>query len=121
LASDCVVSHAVSLADVQKRRPMIYRWQQQGALDRCASCETMPLANRTVALIAWMLVVIAAVISNGQMIRLNDHDRHDQLKARFTDLGAEPMSMTPAEFEKFVVDETEKWGKVVKAAGIRVD
>jgi tripartite-type tricarboxylate transporter receptor subunit TctC len=44
-----------------------------------------------------------------------------KLKARFTDLGAEPMSMTSAEFEKFVVDETEKWGKVVKAAGIRVD
>jgi tripartite-type tricarboxylate transporter receptor subunit TctC len=29
------------------------------------------------------------------------------------------MSMTPAEFEKFVVDETEKWGKVVRAANIK--
>jgi tripartite-type tricarboxylate transporter receptor subunit TctC len=36
-------------------------------------------------------------------------------------LGAEPMSMTSAEFEKFVADDTEKWGKVVKAAGIKVD
>jgi tripartite-type tricarboxylate transporter receptor subunit TctC len=42
-----------------------------------------------------------------------------KLKARFADLGAEPMSMTPAEFAKFVVDETEKWGKVVKFAGIK--
>jgi tripartite-type tricarboxylate transporter receptor subunit TctC len=44
-----------------------------------------------------------------------------KLKARLADLGAEPMSMTPAEFEKFVVGETEKWGKVVRAANIRAD
>jgi tripartite-type tricarboxylate transporter receptor subunit TctC len=42
-----------------------------------------------------------------------------KLRARLTDLGAEPMSMTPAEFEKFIADETEKWGKVVRAANIR--
>jgi hypothetical protein len=28
------------------------------------------------------------------------------------------MSMTPAEFGKFIADETEKWGKAVKFAGI---
>jgi tripartite-type tricarboxylate transporter receptor subunit TctC len=42
-----------------------------------------------------------------------------KLKARFADLGAETMSTTATEFEKFVVDETEKWGKVVRAAGIK--
>jgi tripartite-type tricarboxylate transporter receptor subunit TctC len=41
------------------------------------------------------------------------------LKARFADLGAEPLSMTPAAFGKFVAAETEKWGKVVKSAGIK--
>ena len=44
-----------------------------------------------------------------------------RLRARFADLGVEPMSMTPAEFEKFIAVETEKWGKVVKLAGIKVD
>jgi tripartite-type tricarboxylate transporter receptor subunit TctC len=44
-----------------------------------------------------------------------------KLKARFAELGAEPMKMTPAEFEKFVVGETEKWGKVVRAANIRAE
>jgi tripartite-type tricarboxylate transporter receptor subunit TctC len=44
-----------------------------------------------------------------------------KLRARLADLGAEPMSMTPAEFEKFIAVETEKWGKVVKLAGIKVD
>jgi hypothetical protein len=29
--------------------------------------------------------------------------------------------MTPAEFEKFVADETQKLGKVVKFAGIKVE
>jgi len=31
------------------------------------------------------------------------------------------MLMTTAEFTKFVFDETEKWGKVVKFAGIKAD
>jgi tripartite-type tricarboxylate transporter receptor subunit TctC len=44
-----------------------------------------------------------------------------KLKARLADLGAEPMSMTPAEFAKFVVDETEKWAKVVKFSGAKVN
>jgi tripartite-type tricarboxylate transporter receptor subunit TctC len=41
------------------------------------------------------------------------------IKARFSELGSEPMVMTPAEFGKFVAAETEKWGKVIKAAGIK--
>jgi tripartite-type tricarboxylate transporter receptor subunit TctC len=44
-----------------------------------------------------------------------------QLKARFGELVAEPMSMTPAEFGKLVLDETEKWAKVVKFAGLKAD
>jgi tripartite-type tricarboxylate transporter receptor subunit TctC len=44
-----------------------------------------------------------------------------QLKARFAELGAETMPMTPSGFEKFIADETEKWAKVVKFAGIRAD
>jgi len=29
--------------------------------------------------------------------------------------------MTPAEFEKFVADETEKWAKVIRATGIKAE
>jgi tripartite-type tricarboxylate transporter receptor subunit TctC len=43
------------------------------------------------------------------------------VKTRLADLGAEPMPMTPAEFGKFIADETEKWAKVVKFAGVKVD
>jgi tripartite-type tricarboxylate transporter receptor subunit TctC len=42
-----------------------------------------------------------------------------KLKARLSDLGGELMPMTPAEFSKLIADETEKWGKVVRAANLR--
>ena len=41
------------------------------------------------------------------------------MKARLAYLGAVPMPMTPAEFGKFMADETEKWGKVIRAADIK--
>jgi tripartite-type tricarboxylate transporter receptor subunit TctC len=43
------------------------------------------------------------------------------MKARLAQLGAEPMPMTPAEFGKFIADETEKWGKVIRAANIKAE
>jgi tripartite-type tricarboxylate transporter receptor subunit TctC len=44
-----------------------------------------------------------------------------QIKARIKDLGGEPMPMTPAEFGKFLTDETEKGAKVVKFSGAKAD
>jgi tripartite-type tricarboxylate transporter receptor subunit TctC len=44
-----------------------------------------------------------------------------KIKARFADMGAMPMPMTPTGFGKFISDETEKWGKVVKVANIKAD
>jgi tripartite-type tricarboxylate transporter receptor subunit TctC len=40
-------------------------------------------------------------------------------KSRLVGLGVEPMSMTPAEFGKFILDETEKWAKVIRAVNIK--
>ncbi len=42
-------------------------------------------------------------------------------RARLTDLGGEPFASSPAEFGKFIAEYTEKWGKVIRAAGIKVD
>jgi tripartite-type tricarboxylate transporter receptor subunit TctC len=44
-----------------------------------------------------------------------------KIKASFADMGAMPMPMTPTGFGKFIADETEKWGKVVKIANIKAD
>jgi tripartite-type tricarboxylate transporter receptor subunit TctC len=41
------------------------------------------------------------------------------LKARLADLGAMTLSGSPADFGKLIADETEKWGKVIKFAGIK--
>jgi tripartite-type tricarboxylate transporter receptor subunit TctC len=38
------------------------------------------------------------------------------LKARLADLGAMTLAGSPADFGKLIADETEKWGKVIRAA-----
>ena len=42
-----------------------------------------------------------------------------KIKARLADLGGIGASGSPADFGKFIADETEKWGKVVKFAGLK--
>jgi tripartite-type tricarboxylate transporter receptor subunit TctC len=44
-----------------------------------------------------------------------------KLKARLADLGGTVLVGSPADFGKLVADETEKWGKVVRAANIKAD
>ena len=43
------------------------------------------------------------------------------IKARIADLGGVPMPMSPAEFGKFIADETEKWGNVIRMANIKAE
>ena len=44
-----------------------------------------------------------------------------KIKARLTDLGVTRVSGSPADFGKLIADETEKWGKVIRAANIKPD
>jgi tripartite-type tricarboxylate transporter receptor subunit TctC len=44
-----------------------------------------------------------------------------KVQASLATLGAAPMAMSPAEFGKFLADETGKWAKVVKFANIKLD
>ena len=44
-----------------------------------------------------------------------------KIKARFADLGSTVFPVSSAEFTKFIVDETEKWGKVVKFSGAKAE
>ena len=43
------------------------------------------------------------------------------IKARMLALGAEPMVMSVAQAAAFVADETVKWGKVIRDAGIKAE
>jgi tripartite-type tricarboxylate transporter receptor subunit TctC len=42
-----------------------------------------------------------------------------KMKARLADLGGTVLPGSPAEFGKLIADETEKWAKVIKFAGIK--
>jgi tripartite-type tricarboxylate transporter receptor subunit TctC len=43
------------------------------------------------------------------------------IKARLADMGGTPLSGSPAEYGKLIANETEKWGKVIRAAGIKAE
>jgi tripartite-type tricarboxylate transporter receptor subunit TctC len=42
-----------------------------------------------------------------------------KVMARLADLGGSALAGSPADFGKHIADETEKWGKVIRAASIK--
>jgi len=44
-----------------------------------------------------------------------------KVQTRLADLGGDPMPLTPAEFGKLVADETGKWSRVIRDAGIKAE
>ena len=42
-----------------------------------------------------------------------------KIKVRFADLGSDVLALSPVDFGKLIADETEKWGKVIRAANIK--
>ena len=58
---------------------------------------------------------IIAILNTAVNATLDDAS----FKARLADLGAEPFVSSSTEFRKFIADETEKWAKVIRTAGIK--
>jgi tripartite-type tricarboxylate transporter receptor subunit TctC len=44
-----------------------------------------------------------------------------KIKVRFGEMGGAVFAGSPAEFGKLLADETEKWGKVIRAANIKAE
>ena len=44
-----------------------------------------------------------------------------KLKARLAELGGDVLALSPADFGRLLADETEKWGKVIRFAGIKAN
>jgi len=63
-------------------------------------------------------VIRAANIKAGE---INAGLADSKIKARLLDLGGAGLAGSPADFGKLIADETEKWGKVIKFAGIKPD
>lgn len=73
----------------------------------------------------WYVVMAPAATPRAIVERLNAalavSTRSDDVRARLRKLGFEPLSSTPHEAAQFLAAETERWGKVVSAAGARVE
>ena len=41
------------------------------------------------------------------------------MRAKFAEIGGEPLAGSPSEFGQLIAEETEKWGKVVKFTGLK--
>jgi tripartite-type tricarboxylate transporter receptor subunit TctC len=44
-----------------------------------------------------------------------------KLTTQFAGVGSVPKSMTAADFGKFIAEETEKWGRVIRADNIKAE
>ena len=44
-----------------------------------------------------------------------------KIKSRIADLGGDVLALSPHEFGRLIADETEKWGKVIRAANIKAE
>ena len=62
-------------------------------------------------------VEIVAILNSAVNAGLAD----PKLRMQFADQGATVFACSPADFGRFVAEETDKWGKVVKFAGLRPD
>jgi tripartite-type tricarboxylate transporter receptor subunit TctC len=60
---------------------------------------------------------IVEMLNNAVNLGLADF----KIKGHLADLGVDPMPMTPADFGRHLADETEKWAKVIRAAGIKAE
>ena len=71
----------------------------------------------------WFGLVAPKGTSNAIIDKLNTEINavvaDPNMKAQLVDVGVPPMPKTPAEFGKLIADDTEKWAKVVKFAGIK--
>jgi tripartite-type tricarboxylate transporter receptor subunit TctC len=71
----------------------------------------------------WTGIVAPKTTPTGIIERLNKEINvalaDPTIRVRFADLGATLVPGSPAEFGKFIADDTEKWAKVVKFGGIK--
>ena len=82
--------------------------------------------HNTLIEVAWtlipVLILVSIAVPSFRLLFLElDLPKADlTIKARLADLGSTALTLSPAEFGKLIAEETEKWGKVIRAAHIKV-
>jgi len=95
---------------------------------RFRSLPDVPALNETLPgfeSVAWFGVVgppktspaIAEKVAAGVAEALRNPD----VLRRLSELSADPLGMTPAETAAFMKQETERWGSVIRSAGVKLD
>jgi tripartite-type tricarboxylate transporter receptor subunit TctC len=74
---------------------------------------------------AWMGILAPAGTPPAVVTRLNGALvtllATPDIRERFAGLGAEPLSSTPEEFASHIRNESAKWARIVKSAGVKMD
>jgi tripartite-type tricarboxylate transporter receptor subunit TctC len=75
--------------------------------------------------LAWFGVVAPPRTSSAVVDKIAadviDTIKLSEVKKRLADLSAEPMGLTPAETAAFMQQEAERWGAIIRSAGVKVD
>lgn len=75
--------------------------------------------------VAWFGFFMSAKTPQSVVERMSEETRqalgHEATRKRLIDLGAEPLGSTPSEFAAYVRSEYDRWGKLVRETGIRLE
>jgi tripartite-type tricarboxylate transporter receptor subunit TctC len=75
--------------------------------------------------LAWFGIVAppktSAAIAEKVAADVAEAIRHPDVLKRLGELSAEPMGLSPAETGAFMRQESERWGAIIRAAGVKVD
>ena len=74
---------------------------------------------RTNVGVAWRSLICAGITVQGLDMRIADWPAEERPRERLLKLGATPIGGSPEEFDRLIRSEHEKWGPVIKAAGIK--
>ena len=95
---------------------------------RAAVLPDVPAIGDTVAgyeAVGWTGIGTPAKTPDDIVTTLNRHVNaalaDAMFKARLAEVGLEPFASTPSEFASFIAEQTEKWGKIIRAAGIKAE
>src|SRR6516165_5565243 len=95
---------------------------------RVAVLPDVPVIGDTVAgyeAVGWTGIGTTAKTPDDIVTTLNRHVNaalaDATFKARLAEVGLEPFASTPSEFASFIAEQTEKWGKIIRAAGIKAE
>jgi tripartite-type tricarboxylate transporter receptor subunit TctC len=74
---------------------------------------------------AWLGFLAPAGTPAEVIDKVNAAVRHAEadasIRKQLIDIGSRPAADSPAEFSRFIRDEYDQWGKVIKAANIQLD